>query len=100
MDAFLMWGIFGFVFVGLGIHAFWAKKPVHFWNIQEVIRVNDVRKYNRAMGILWIGAAIVFIAMGIPLLMEDMAWISILGGMWWAILLMVIYTRIEKKYRI
>lgn len=101
MTAFVMWAVCGLGFVCLGIYAFCAKKPVHFWNIQEVIQVNDVRKYNKAMGILWIVAAVLFVIIGIPILFgESMAWISILGAAWWAILLMVLYTRIEKKYRI
>lgn len=101
MDAFFMWAVCGLGFVGLGIYAFCAKRPVRFWNIQQEIQVNDVRKYNRAMGILWIVAAILFIIVGLPILFGgDMAWISILGAMWWAIFLMVVYTRIEKKYRI
>ena len=101
MDVFLLWSICGVLFMFFGIYALCAKKPVRFWNIQETIQVNDVKKYNRAMAKLWFAAAVSFIIIGIPLVIGyQAAWITMLGSMWWAIALMVVYTRIEKKYRV
>ncbi len=104
ISAFLAWLCMGAVFIGLGIYALISKSPVRFWNIQQKIEVTDIKKYNRAMAKMWILSAVLFIALGIPLLLvkQNSAWavISILGIMFWAIGLMVVYTFIEKKYRI
>ncbi|MCI9124742.1 MAG: hypothetical protein HFH35_11850 [Eubacterium sp.] len=104
ISAFLAWLCMGAVFIGLGIYALISKSPVRFWNIQQKIEVTDIKKYNRVMAKMWILSAVLFIALGIPLLLvkQNSAWavISILGIMFWAIGLMVVYTFIEKKYRI
>lgn len=100
---FLMWLPGGAAFMFLGIYAMCAKEPVRFWNIGELVQVTDVKKYNRAMAKLWFVSAVVWVILGIPLLMgQNSAWVTVpvLGGMCWAVALMVAYTRIEKKYRI
>lgn len=104
MTAFLLWEIMGGgLFFVLGMAALAAKKPVQFWTVDQYIQVSDVKKYNHAVARLWIVAALIMLLLGIPLLKgQNSPWIliTVLGGMFCAISLMVIYTRIEKKYRI
>lgn len=103
--AFFMWLILGCLFVGLGIYSFISKKAVafSFWANAEMFPVNNVKEYNRTMGILWIVFGVVFIILGLPLLKgQNSPYIvfSILGVMAEAIAAMAIYTTvIEKKYR-
>lgn len=104
ISAFILWFCMGAVFIALGIYAFAAKNPVRFWNIQQKIEVSNSKKYNRAMAKMWLISAVLFIALGIPLLFlkQNSAWVvlPILGIMFWAIGVMIAYTVIEKKYRI
>jgi len=102
--AFLIWGIMGFGFIILGIYDCFSKKekPFGFWANAETVSVKDVKKYNRALGKLWIVFGILFTLLGLPLLAEDSAWIilSILGCLPLCIGAMIVYTLgIEKKYR-
>ncbi len=67
-----------------------------FWANAKMFEVTDIRKYNAAIGKL-------FIALGIPLLLEqNSAWIllSTFGVMAEVIFIMIIYVLvIEKKYK-
>ena len=102
MFAFLIWLAVGLLLIGIGVHAFFAKKPQHFWANAPMIEVNDVKKYNRAVGKLFIAFGAVFTLIGLPLLMENKMWIllSMLLVMPAVIGMMVIYTTvIEKKYK-
>ncbi|MBQ8147979.1 MAG: hypothetical protein IJ040_04220 [Lachnospiraceae bacterium] len=103
MVAFIGWSTVGILFVGLGIFAFFAKGPMGFWANAKQFEVSDVKSYNRAVGILWCVFGVIFVALGTPLLMEQNTpyiILSILGAMFEAIAVMVIYTVvIEKKYR-
>ncbi len=102
MFAFLIWSAVGLLLIGIGVHAFFAKKPQHFWANAPMIEVNDVKKYNRAVGKLFIAFGAVFTLIGLPLLMENKMWIllSMLLVMPAVIVMMVVYsTKIEKKYK-
>ena len=101
--AFYIWSLLGVFFIILGIYALFTTKPVHFWNISQELRVRDIKKYNRAMAKLWMVSAVLFELTGMPLLTDSkaaMAVIPILGSMFVSIGMMIVYTRIEKKYRI
>ena len=103
--AFIIWLILGIVFIVMGIHCLNSRtvKPFGFWANTEVIQVEDVKGYNRALGKLWCMYGILFIAVGLPLLKEDNSgWmiIPILGTMFLTIGTMIIYVvGIESKYR-
>lgn len=102
MFAFLIWAAVGLLLIGIGVHAFFAKKPQHFWANAPMIEVNDVKKYNRAVGKLFIAFGVLFTLIGLPLLLENKMWIllSMLLVMPVVIVTMVIYsTVIEKKYK-
>lgn len=103
MTGFIIWAIVGCCFIGLGIFSFFSKRPTGFWANTKMFEVNDIRRYNHAMGKLWCAFGIVFIVLGIPLLdgqNTPLILISVLGIFLEAIALMIIYTQvIEKKYR-
>lgn len=100
---FVIWGIVGFLFVGLGISAIFSKKAMGFWANAEMFEVTDIKKYNGAMTKLFCMYGIVFILLGLPLLSgqnSPLILISVIGIMVETIVAMVVYsTIIEKKYK-
>ena len=103
MIGFIIWAIVGCFFVGVGISSFFAQKATGFWANNKMFEVNDVKKYNHAMGKLWCFFGIVLILLGIPLLdgqNSPLVLISSIGVIFEVIVLIIIYTQvIEKKYR-
>lgn len=103
MMGFMIWVLCGCFFIGMGVFCFFLKKPAWFWSNVSVFEVRDVKKYNSAVGKLWIVFGAVFLLLGVPLLAgqnSPLAVISILGGVAEAIGVMVVYTLvIERKYR-
>ena len=57
----------GIVFLLVGIWAFCRKTPMHFWAGSTVPAesITDVKKYNKANGIIWTVAAIPYFISGI-----------------------------------
>ncbi len=100
---FIIWGLTGLLFVGMGIYAFFSKKPTGFWANAEMFEVTDVKKYNSAVAKLFCAFGIVFILLGLPLLAEEnsaLIILSVLGTMLETIVMMAIYvTVIENKYK-
>lgn len=103
MIGFIIWTIVGIFFIILGIFVFFSKKAAGFWANAKMFEVNNVKKYNHAMGKLWIAYGIIFILLGLPLLNgqnSPLILISCIGLLVETIIFMVIYTlAIEKKYR-
>ena len=103
MMGFVIWAIVGIGFIGLGVYAPFAKKAMLFWANTGMFAVNDVARYNRAMGKCWCVFGGVFIALGLPLLAGQntpFVLLSVLGVVVETIAFMAIYTLvIEKKYR-
>ena len=105
--AFIIWVIVGVLFIILGIYDMNSKKtkPFGFWANAEVGEIEDVKGYNRALGILWCVYGVVFIFIGFPVLIIDeynagLIIIPVVGGMLVSIGAMVAYTvGIESKYR-
>lgn len=93
-----------FVFVGmmclmLGVRVFFAEERTKVFN-KRPITVLDVRKYNRACGALILGFGAVA-EITIYFMIYSKGWISSLftfGIVVEAVLVMVIYSIIEKKY--
>lgn len=91
------------VFVLFGTIAWNARQAVRFWNISQQIQVSNIKKYNHAVAKMWFVFALLLAVTGMPLLTgQNSAWIvvTILGTMFLAIALMVVYIKIEKKYRV
>lgn len=102
--AFVIWAVLGIAFIGLGIYCFRSKKKTAFgfWANASTFPVEDSKRYNRTMGLLWVVYGIIFIALGVPLLMEHplAVMFATLGIMAEAIAVMVVYTTvIEKRFR-
>lgn len=99
---YVVWVLAGCMFIGIGIHSFRAEKEVGFWANAKVLPMKDVKKYNRAVGKLWLVYGIVFMILGTPLLGgQNSAGIlfSILGIMAETIAVMAVYVLvIQKKY--
>ncbi len=100
---FILWSIFGGMFIVLAIFSYFSKKPVGFWANAKVFEVSDTKKYNRAVAKLFCVFGIVLIALGFPLLAgQNSGWIllSVVGIMIEAIIAMAVYSLvIEKKYK-
>lgn len=65
---FIIWSMVAVVFVGIGISAYSSEKAVGFFTFAKSPIVNDVKKYNHAVSILWIISAVLLEITGIPLL--------------------------------
>ena len=101
MAALLIWEACAVLFAGIGRYCFLAKKSVGFFANAKPPEIRDVRAYNRAVGRLWLVFAVVFALLGIPLLWPDspLVLLGIIGLMWAIIVVIVVYLRIEQKYK-
>lgn len=105
--AFIIWAIVGVLFIIMGIYDMNSKKekPFGFWANAKVGPIEDVKGYNRALGILWCVYGVLFTLIGLPLLILDeqnagLIIIPVLGAMLISILAMAMYTvGIESRYR-
>ena len=100
---FVIWTVIGIMLLGIGIWALVSKEAVGFWTGVKPPKVTDVKKYNRAVGILWIVYAILYELLGIPILFlkqNSAGFVPvILGTVVITIGLAVAYAMIEKKYK-
>lgn len=100
--AFVIWVIIGVLFIVMGIYDFNSKKakPFGFWANAEVAPIEDVKGYNRALGILWCVYGVLFTLIGLPLLdgqNSGLIIIPILGAMLISIAAMVAYVVLSVK---
>ena len=100
---FIIWVIVGFCIIGMGISSFFSKKTAGFWANIKTMPVNDVTRYNHAIGKLFILYGVIFIVLGMPLVSDQNTpyiLLSVLGVVIETIAIMAIYSLfIEKKYR-
>ena len=99
---FVIWVVVSMVYVLIGIWAWNAKEPVGFFTFVKAPEVSDVKGYNHAVAKLWFFFAAVMVLLGLPLLAgqnSPLILISVIGAMFLVIAIVVIYLRIEKKYR-
>lgn len=103
MTAFIVWAIVGCIMIGIGIGAYFSKKPVGFWANVKTFPVKDTKGYNRALGKLFVCYGAVFVVLGMPLLCGQNSpyiFLSVVGVMVETIAVMIVYSvRIEKRYR-
>ncbi len=104
MIGFVIWILVSVMFLGFGISAFRADKPVGFWANAKTPEMEDVPAYNRAVGKLWCAFAVVMALLGFPFLVAEqnspLFFISIVGVMVEIIAVAVVYSLgIEAKYR-
>lgn len=102
--AFIIWVLVSLIFVVIGVYDIRSDKVAGFWANAKRPEVapEHVKAYNRAVGILWIGFAIIYILLGLPLLAGDnspLIVITLLGSLLSVVVLMAVYVLvIEKKY--
>lgn len=102
--AFILWILVSLIFVGIGIYDLRAKEVVGFWanGKKPPVKEEELKAYNRAVGILWIAYAVVLMLLGLPLLAGDdspLIVITLLGAVAEVVILMAVYVLvIEKKY--
>lgn len=102
--AFVLWVLVSLIFFVIGICDLRAKKVVGFWSNgkRPEVASENIKAYNRAVGILWIVFGVVYILLGLPLLAGDnspLIVITLLGSMVAIVALMAVYVLvIEKKY--
>jgi len=99
---FVIWSIVFLVLLGIGIWAWKSDKVVSFYTGTKPPEVTDIRKYNRAVAILWFVYAGLFELLGLPFLFlkqnaAGFLWV-ILGVIAITIALMIFYNRILHKY--
>ena len=103
VPGFIIWSAVCLVLIGIGIWAWNAKTPVGFYAGVETPKVTDVRKYNRSVAWLWFGYAglIELIGRALFLIKEKPAafLLLVLGTVAATILLVLVYFKIEKRYR-
>ncbi len=102
--AFSAFALIGLFFLIMGIRCRHSDKPSGFWANAEQFEVTDVRAYNKAMSKLWFVAAILYTALGLPLLTPAnillVILVSMIGCMIVTIGIMIFFTTvIEPKYR-
>lgn len=105
--AFAIWTIMGVFFIAMGIYDMNSKKakPFGFWANAEVGPIEDVKSYNRALGILWCVYGVLFTLIGLPLLILNeqnsaLIIIPVVGAMLISIGAMAVYSiGIEFKYK-
>lgn len=101
--AFIIWVCIGLGFIVIGIFDYFSEKPVGFWANTKTVPIKDVKKYNRATGKLFFCFGTIFILLGLPLLYAEenspLILLSIVGIMFEVIGVMIVYMKIEEKYR-
>ena len=91
------------IFLGIGYSCRKAKEAVGFFNFTKPPIIEDVENYNKAVSILWFVASGVMFMSGIPFLFLEQnsplfVWV-ILALMLGVIVMMIVYLRIENKYK-
>ena len=105
--AFIIWAILGVAIIIMGIYDINSKKakPFGFWANAGVEHIEDVKGYNRALGILWCVYGVLFTLIGLPLLVLNgqnggLIVIPMVGALFISIGAMAVYTvGIESRYR-
>lgn len=68
MVAFIIWSLVALVIIGIGIYSFVSKKPVGFFSGIEPPKINDTKKYNHSVALLWFIYGILFELLALPFL--------------------------------
>lgn len=101
--AFIIWSMCALLFLIIGISSKISKKPAGFFSNCKAPEVTDVKKYNNAVAKIWFVAAVIFELLGVPfLVLEQNSPIFILIMLpipFLIILMVVVYLKIEAKYR-
>ena len=99
---FMIWSVLGLVILWIGIRTWNSDKAAAFFTGTKSPNVTDVRKYNHAVAVLWFVYAGLFVLLGLPFLFckqnsAGFLW-AVAGVPVISIALMIVYTRILRKY--
>ena len=101
--AFMIWTIVSGIFLMIGLSCWKSKKEVGFFTGVKPPKMKDVVAYNHAVAKIWFVFAAVLETTGIPLLFiqQNSPFALLLVGemMILVIAVMIVYIRVEKKYR-
>lgn len=100
---FMIWSIASIIFLGIGISCRKSKEAVGFFTFVKPPEVENIKKYNYAVSVLWFVVAGMFEIIGIPILFlkqNSPLFIPIIFAvMLLVIAMMVVYLKIEEKYK-
>lgn len=103
MIGFAIWSIVAIIFIGIGAGCRKSREAAGFFTFVKAPEVGDVRKYNRALSVLWFVAAGVLEIVGIPLLFLEQNSPGFIFIIFAVVILMIGmmigYFRIEARYR-
>ena len=102
--AFVIWSVAAVIFLIIGVSTWRAKEAAGFFTFVDPPKVKDIRQYNHAVAKLWFAAAIIFEILGVPMLRLEQnsaqTIFMILGVVILVITMMVVYIRVEAKYKL
>lgn len=100
---FIIWSIVTILFVGIGLKCRKSDEPTGFFIGCKPAEIKNVSGYNKAVSKLWFAATVIYEIMGVPLLFleqNSLLFIPIIFGVVVGlIVMMVVYLKIEGKYR-
>ena len=101
--AFVIWSAVSVIFLIIGISTWKAKEAAGFFTFVNPPKVKDTKQYNHAVAKLWFAAAFIFEILGVPFLWYEqnspLIIFIILGVVILVIAMMIIYVRVEAKYK-
>ena len=103
MIGFIIWSAVALMLFVIAVLDWRSKKPVGFYSGVKAPEVRDVRKYNRAVALLWLGYAVLFELLGIPLLFlrqnKALITVTLLGVMFITVGLLIGYQAILRRMK-
>lgn len=103
MIAFIIWSFVALLFLAIGIRGWKSKEAIGFFTFMKPPLVRDVNRYNHSVSMIWIIASGIFELLGIPFLFikqnSPLFILVIFGVVALVIGMMIVYIRIETKYK-
>ena len=97
---FVIWSVVALSFLGIGIYSRKSKNAAGFFTF---VNSPDVKKYNKAVSNLWFVSAVLLEVIGLPFLFfpqNSPIFIFIIFPVFiLIIIMMLVYMRIEAKYK-
>lgn len=100
---FVIWSVVALSFFGIGIYSRKSKNAAGFFTFVNPPDVKDIKKYNKAVSDLWFVSAVLLEVIGLPFLFfpqnSPVFLFIIFPVIILIIIMMVVYMRIEAKYK-
>lgn len=100
---FVLWSVAAFIFLLIGISVRKSSEAAGFYTFAKKPVVSDIKKYNRAVSVLWFTAAAVLELVGVPFLFLEQNspffTVVVLEVMILVLAMMIAYAGIEARYR-